>query len=142
MTLKCFITADVTLHQLVRAVLARFLHCKVIILPFLYSIQGICPGGGHSNPLQYSCLEIPMDRAGWQATVPRVAKSWTRLKQLSMHACMFYWTVACQAPHLVRFSRQEYWSRLPFPSLGDIPDPGIKHASLALQVDSLPLSHL
>ena len=83
-----------------------------------------------------------MDRGGWQATVPRVAKSWTQLKQLSMHACMFYWTVACQAPQLVRFSRQEYWSRLPFPSLGDIPHPGIKHASLALQVDSLPLSHL
>ena len=42
----------------------------------------------------------------------------------------------------VGFSRQEHWSRLPFPSLGDIPDPGIKHASPALQVDSLPLSHL
>ena len=35
------------------------------------------------------------------------------------------------------FSRQEYWSRLPFPSLGDIPDPGIKPGSLALQADSL-----
>ena len=39
------------------------------------------------------------------------------------------------------FSRQEYWSALPFPSLGDLPDPGIKPGSLALQVDSLPLSH-
>ena len=43
------------------------------------------PGGGHDNPLQYSCLENPMDRGAWQATVYRVAKSQTSLKQLSMH---------------------------------------------------------
>ena len=41
------------------------------------------PGGGHGKTLQYSCLEIPMDREAWQATVHRVAKNWTRLKQLS-----------------------------------------------------------
>ena len=41
------------------------------------------PRGGHSNPLQYSCLENSMDRGVWQATVHRVAKSQTRLKQLS-----------------------------------------------------------
>ena len=40
------------------------------------------------------------------------------------------------------FSRQEYWSGLPFPSPGDLPDPGIKLTSPALQGDSLPLSHL
>ena len=39
------------------------------------------------------------------------------------------------------FSRQEYWSGLPFPSPGDLLDPGIKPGSPALQVDSLPLSH-
>ena len=43
------------------------------------------PGGGNSNPLQYSCLENPMDRGAWRATVHGVAKSWTRLRQLSMH---------------------------------------------------------
>ena len=43
-------------------------------------------GGGHGNPLQYSCLENPMDRGTWQATVHGVAKSQTRLRQLSMHA--------------------------------------------------------
>ena len=37
------------------------------------------PGGGHGNPLQYSCLENPMDRGAWRATVHGVAKSWTRL---------------------------------------------------------------
>ena len=38
---------------------------------------GRSPEGGHGNPLQYSCLESPMDRGTWQATVPRVSKSWT-----------------------------------------------------------------
>ena len=37
-------------------------------------------GGGHGNPLWYSCLENPMDRGAWQATVPRVTKSWTQLR--------------------------------------------------------------
>ena len=46
--------------------------------------------------------------------------------------------VACQAPLSVVFSRQEYWSGLPFPSPGDLPDPGIKPGSLVLQADSLP----
>ena len=44
------------------------------------------PGEGHSNPLQYSCLENPMDRGAWVATVHGVAKSWTQLKRLSTHA--------------------------------------------------------
>ena len=38
---------------------------------------GRFPGGGHGNPLQYSCLESPMDREAWQVAVHRVAKSWT-----------------------------------------------------------------
>ena len=42
------------------------------------------PGKGHGNPLQYPCLKSPMDRGAWWATAHRVAKSWTRLKQLSM----------------------------------------------------------
>ena len=40
---------------------------------------GRSPGGGHGNPLQYSCLESPMDSGAWRATVQRVAKSWIRL---------------------------------------------------------------
>ena len=48
------------------------------------------------------------------------------------------WTVAHQAPPSVGFSRQEYWSGLPFPSAGDLPDPGIEPASPTLQADSLP----
>ena len=45
--------------------------------------SGRSPGGGNSNPLQYSCLENLMDRAAWEVTTNSVAKSWTRLKQLS-----------------------------------------------------------
>ena len=48
------------------------------------------------------------------------------------------WTVAYQASPSMGFSRQEYWSGLPFPSPGDLPDPGIKPRSLALQADALP----
>jgi len=44
-------------------------------------------GGGHVNPLQYSCLKNPIDRGAWWATVHRVAKSWTWLRWLSRHAC-------------------------------------------------------
>ena len=48
------------------------------------------------------------------------------------------WTVPYQAPLSMEFSRQEYWSGLPFPSPGDLPNPGIKPGSSALQADTLP----
>ena len=48
------------------------------------------------------------------------------------------WTVAHQAPLSMGFSRQEYWSGVPFPSPGDLPDPGFEPRSPALQADSLP----
>ena len=58
------------------------------------SIPGLgrYPGGGNGNPLQYSCLENPMDRGAWWATVCGVTKSWT---QLSTHA-QLTWVVECQ----------------------------------------------
>ena len=54
----------------------------------LGSIPGLgrSSGEGNGSPLQYSCLENPMDRGAWQATVHRVAQIWRQLKQLSMHA--------------------------------------------------------
>ena len=52
------------------------------------------------------------------------------------------WTVACQAPLSMGFSRQEHWSGLPFPSPGDLPKPGLKSTSLAWPVGSLPPHHL
>ena len=48
------------------------------------------------------------------------------------------WTASPQAPLSMRFSRQGYWSALPFPSPGDLPNPGIETRSPALQADSLP----
>ena len=47
------------------------------------------------------------------------------------------WTVAHQAPLSMGFSRQEYWSRLPFPSPGDLPNPGIEPGSPTWQADAL-----
>ena len=47
------------------------------------------------------------------------------------------WTVAYQAPPSMEFSRQEYWSGLPLPSSGDLPNPGIEPGSPALQADAL-----
>ena len=51
------------------------------------------------------------------------------------------WTVSCQAPLSMEFPKQEYCSRLPFPSPGDLPYPGIEPSSPALQVDASPWSH-
>ena len=59
------------------------------------------PGGGHGNPLQYSCLENPMDRGAWQVLAHRVAKSRTRLKRLSTHTQRNLYLVIifyCQSP--------------------------------------------
>ena len=58
----------------------------------LGSVSGLgrSPGGGHGNPLQYSCLENPMDRGAWRATVHRVAQSRIQLKRLSTHKHMHH----------------------------------------------------
>ena len=53
---------------------------------------GRSPGEGNGNPLQYSCLENPMDRGAWEATVHAVAKSLTRLSDFtSLHFSIFTW---------------------------------------------------
>ena len=59
-----------------------------------------------------------------------------KVKSLS-HVQLFVtpWTVASQAPQSMEFSRQEYWSGLPFPSPGDLPNPGIEPGSPTLQAD-------
>ena len=59
--------------------------------------------------------------------------------ELLSHVQLFLtpWTVACQAPLFMEFSSQEYWSGQPFPSPGDLPNPGIQPRSPELQADSL-----
>ena len=109
------------------------------------------PGKGNGNPLQYPCLANPMDRGGW-ATVHGVTNSRTQLSDFSKsssrkeYVCVLV-TQSCptlqpngllQTPLSIEFSRQEYWIGLPFPSPGDLPDPGIKPRSLTLWADSLP----
>ena len=93
-------------------------------LHFLFSLS--CIGEGNSNPLQCSCLENPRDRGAWWAAVSGVTQSWTRLKRLNSSR-----TVAHQAPLSMGFPRQEYCNGLPFPSPGDLPDPGIELTSPA-----------
>ena len=65
--------------------------------------------------------------------------NYSEVKSLS-HVWLFAtpWTIAHQAPLSMEFSRQEYWSGLPFPSPGDLSNPGIKLGSPTLQADALP----
>ena len=73
---------------------------------------GRSPGEGNGNPLQYSCLENPMDRGAWQATVHGVAKSCTRLKRLSPHIYM-YICYLLQSPSLSSLSQTANFHWLP-----------------------------
>ena len=68
--------------------------------------------------------------------MPKMLK--VKVKSLSrVQIFMTPWTVAYQAPLSMGFFRQEYWSGLPFPSPGDLPNPGIEPRSPALQADAL-----
>ena len=60
-----------------------------------------------------------------------------KVKVKSLSRVRLFVTVAYQAPPSMGFSRQEYWSELPFPSPGDLPDPGIEPRSPALEADAL-----
>ena len=80
------------------------------------------PGGWHGNPLQYSCL-------GQRSLVgysPRVCML-SHFSHVQFFAIL--WTIARQAPLSKGFSRQEYWTGLPCPPPGDLPDPGIEPVS-------------
>ena len=119
-------------------------------------------GEGNGKPLQYSCLENPMNSMKRQKDrtmkdkLPNsvgaqyaTGEQWRNnsrknegggggLVAKSCPTLVTPWTVARQAPLSMGFSRQEYWSGLPFPSAGDFPNPGIEARSPALQADSLP----
>ena len=67
-----------------------------------------CPGGGHGNPLQYSCLENPIDWGALQATVHGAIKSWTGLKRLSMQAVISKDTFGRYSATTVRQCKDSY----------------------------------
>ena len=79
----------------------------------------------------------PVGRMGIQITLsgPLRTESKSEVAQSCPILCN---PMDCQAPLYMRFSRQEYWSGLPFPSPRDLPNPGIKPRSSVLQADSLP----
>ena len=120
----------------------------------LIPVLGRSPWEGHGSPLHYSCLENPMDRRAWWATViglHRVGHDWSHLcVAWSTHSNMYIWKWKWKLLSCVRlfttlwtiesmwFSRPEYWSGWPFPSPGDLPNPGIEPRSLSLQANSLP----
>ena len=70
--------------------------------------------GGHGNPLHS----------------PRGCKESDMIVLSCVQFFAALWTVACQAPLYMEFSKQQYWSRSPFPSPGNLPNPGIEPASL------------
>ena len=78
---------------------------------------GKSSGGGHGNPLQYSCLENRMDGGAWWATVHGVEKSLTRLKQLSMHAPCFDTDLCCSPCSFLLKQWKHWWMMLETPSL-------------------------
>ena len=83
------------------------------------------PGEGSGNPLQDSCLRNPLDGETWWATVRGVAESdRTEQPTVCLLSCIF--------------SRPEHRSGQPFPSAGDLPNPGVKRRSPSLESDSLP----
>ena len=114
------------------------------------------PGDGIGNSLQYSCLENSMDRGAWYSpwghneldTAEQVhVLSFFSLQRQEFLCCLVTnviydsfvipWTIGCQAPLSMEFSRQEYWGGLPFPSPEDLSNAGIKPGSPTLQADSV-----
>ena len=102
------------------------------LLQVLFPTQGSDPGLPHCRQILYQ-----LSHKGSLRILEWV--KWSEMKSLS-HVRLFATprTVAYQAPPSMGFSRQEYWSGLPFPSPGDLPNPRIETGSPALQTDTLP----
>ena len=81
------------------------------------------------------CMSMPVSQFTTSSPFPTVKVKVNSLSRVRLFATP--WTAAHQAPPSMGFSRQEYWSGLPFPSPGDVPDPGIEARSPALQADAL-----
>ena len=93
------------------------------------------PASTHTPPLSHP-LNIGYRNKSKQSNTKPSKREGSKVTQLCPTLAT-PWTVAYQAPLSVGFSRQEYWSGLPFPSPGDLPNPGIELGSPTLQTDSL-----
>ena len=92
----------------------------------------------------YYCGQESLRRNGVAIMVNKRVQNAVKLKVKSLsHVQLFAipWTIAYQAPLSMRFSRQEYWSGLPFPSPGDLPNPGIKPGLLHCRQILYHLNH-
>ena len=92
----------------------------------------------HSSKRSLFCKEKVILSLSYNR-IKHVSKKSESIHQTLSHVRLFVtpWTIAYQAPLFVQFSRQEYWSGLPFLSPKDLPNPGIEPGSPALQADSL-----
>ena len=93
-----------------------------------FQMSQLFTSGGQNIGVSASASVLPMNTQDW---FPLKVKS---LSYVWLFATL--WTVAHQTPPSIGFSRQEYWSGLPFPSPGNLPDPGIKPISPALQAEA------
>ena len=92
-----------------------------------HGAPAVRPGELHLCPLPKQAATLSTS-----FSLPLYVKSLSRVQ-----LCVTPWTISSQAPLAMGFPRQEYWSGLPFPPPGDLPHPGIKPRSAALQADSL-----
>ena len=114
--------------------------------------SGRRPGGGHGSPLQYSCLENPMDRGAWGLQSQRVRQNWSdyphttpMVKTSRSQKWWFSHSAVSNSCNSMDFSlwgfsvhgilQARILERVSFPSPGDLPDPGIEAGSPAYQVD-------
>ena len=120
-------SADAVSHQACgQLALARFLKCCLTLIPSLSdaSLTCVTSFNAFASALSVSCL--------WHSSSENVSHSVVSASFVTS------WTVAHQAPLSMGLSRQEYWSGLPCPPPGDLPNPGIKPGSHTLQANSLP----
>ena len=103
-----------------------------------FILQGSFPTQGlNTCLLHWQAGSLPRSQQGLHGTKIKRMISEVKVTQ-SCQTLATPWTVAHKGPLSMGFSRQDYWSGLPFPSPGDLPDPGIEPMTPALQADSLP----
>ena len=121
--------SNATVLQVMHVCLVVSLSCPTLQPHGLWTARLLCswnfPGKNTGMGCHFllQCMKVETEKWKWSCSV--VSDS------------VIPWTVARQAPLFMEFSRQEYWRGLPFPTLGDLSDSGIKPMSPALQADSL-----